>query len=65
VWLVYGFTERPVGPHMTAEIQAFDLEPGQAVDLTLTFAWHGEPFATLGVLNDYQFAITFVRGLHG
>ncbi len=64
VWLIYGYTERPVGPRVAAEIQPFDLEPGQAVDLTLTFAWHGEPFATLGVLGDYQFAIAWGREIH-
>jgi hypothetical protein len=59
IWFVYGYSEHPVGPHMAAKIQPFEVEPGQAVDLTLTFSWRGEPFATLGVLDDYQFSITF------
>jgi hypothetical protein len=65
VWLVYGYTERPVGPRVAAEIQPFVLEAGQAADLRITFAWRGEPFATLGVLEDYQFAVNFGGEPHG
>ena len=59
IWLAYGYAEHPIGPQMAAEMQPFGIEPGQAVDLTLHFAWHNEPFATLSILRDYQFAITF------
>jgi hypothetical protein len=59
IWLTYGYVERPVGPHVAAELKPFEVKPGQAVDLTLVFAWHGEPFATLNILDDYQFAIAF------
>lgn len=59
IWLAYGYTERPLGPQMTADIQPFALEPGQAVDMALTFTWHGEPYATLDVFGEYRFAITF------
>jgi len=62
IWIIYGYTERPIGPHVAAEIAPFSLEPGQAVDLKITFAWHGEPFATLGILDDYQFALGFAKG---
>jgi hypothetical protein len=50
---------------VAAEIQPFVLEAGQAADLTVTFAWRGEPFATLGVLEDYQFAVSFGGEPHG
>ncbi len=63
VWLAYGYAEQPAGPRVLAELQPFVLLPGQAVDLTLTFAWHGEPFATLGVLEDYRFSIRFRQGV--
>jgi len=58
VWLVYGYSERPVGPRISAHLAATNLEPGQAADLTLVFAWHGEPFAMLNVFEGYSFALT-------
>ena len=58
VWLVYGYSERPVGPRISAHLAPTNLEPGQAADLTLVFAWHGEPFAMLNVFEGYSFALT-------
>jgi len=57
IHLVYGYTERPMGPHIAAELAPTTLEVGQAADLTLVFAWHGEPFALLSVVNVYQYAL--------
>jgi hypothetical protein len=58
VWLVYGYAEQPAGPHIAADLAPIALEPGQAADVTLVFAWHGEPFAMLGVLGEYSYAFT-------
>ncbi len=55
--VMYGYTERPVGPSVLAELPPLTVAPGQAVDLTLHIAWHGEPFALLNVLNEYQYSI--------
>ncbi|MDX2159902.1 MAG: hypothetical protein SF162_01120 [bacterium] len=60
VWLVLGYAENPPGPRTPAEgLAPFDLLPGQAADLTLVWAWSGEPFGSLGV-GEYRFAIQFI-----
>lgn len=59
IQIAYGYAENPVGPTEPAILAAFELASGQAVDLTITFAWQGEPFCTLSVF-DYRFAITLV-----
>ncbi len=56
--LTYGYIERPVGPPIASQIKPVWIEPGQAADLSLTFAWRGEPFAMLGVLGEYSYALT-------
>jgi hypothetical protein len=58
VWLIYGYSERPAGPHIAAELSPVSLLSGQAADVTLIFAWHGEPFAMLGILDEYTYAFT-------
>ncbi len=58
IWLIYGYSEQPEGPHIAADVQPVSLEPGQAADLTLVFAWHGEPFAMLGILGEYSYSMT-------
>ncbi len=58
VWLTYGYSERPVGPHIAAAIQPISIAPAQAADVILVFAWHGEPFAMLNVIDEYQYALT-------
>jgi hypothetical protein len=58
VTLTYGYNERPVGPPIAAQIQPVWIEPGQAADILLTFTWRGEPFAMLGVLGEYSYALT-------
>lgn len=50
LWLVLGYEPRPVGPRQPAEgLPAFDLQPEQAMDLTLIWHWTGEPFGQLAV----------------
>ncbi|MHB8626825.1 MAG: hypothetical protein ACYDEO_11525, partial [Aggregatilineales bacterium] len=56
IYLTYGYSPQPAGPRIAAETGVYSLQPGQAADLTLIFAWHGEPFATLGVLGEYAYA---------
>jgi hypothetical protein len=58
VWMTYGYSERPVGPHIAAMITPVMLAPSQAADVMLTFAWNGEPFGMLGVLEQYQYTLT-------
>ncbi|MBX3085042.1 MAG: hypothetical protein KF716_25640 [Anaerolineae bacterium] len=60
IQIAYGYAENPVGPTESADLTAFELASGQAVDLTITFAWQGEPYCTLS-LFDYRFSITLVR----
>lgn len=59
IWLTYGYSERPVGPQIAAEIESQEVLPSQAADVAVVFAWKGEPFGMLGVLGEYQYALTF------
>jgi len=46
--IAFGFAPQPPGPWTTADgLEPFTLLPGQAVDLTLHWAWGGEPYAML------------------
>jgi hypothetical protein len=55
--IAFGFAPQPPGPWTTAEgLEPFTLLPGQAVDLTLHWAWAGEPYSTSHILS-YKFAI--------
>lgn len=57
LWLALGYSPEPPGPRNPAEgLTPFDLLPEQAVDLTLTWYWGGEPYASMGV-GEYRFAI--------
>lgn len=58
MWLSYGYAERPVGPHIAAQLEPITLAPGQAADVSVVFAWRGEPFAMLSVLGEYLYAVT-------
>lgn len=58
IWLAFGYAERPSGPQVAAELHPVTIAPFQAADVSLTMAWHGEPYAMLGVLDDYQYALT-------
>jgi hypothetical protein len=52
-----GYAAQPAGPQVFAQLDSFILQPRQAADLTLVFAWHGEPYATLRVTEAYQFSL--------
>jgi hypothetical protein len=46
--IAFGYEPQPPGPWSTAEgLEPFTLLPGQAVDLTLHWAWAEEPYAML------------------
>ncbi|MCK6580624.1 MAG: hypothetical protein L6Q98_21240 [Anaerolineae bacterium] len=50
VWLALGYAENPPGPRTPAEgLAPLTLLPGQAADVTLTWAWGGEPYGTIGI----------------
>jgi hypothetical protein len=58
IWLALGYAPQPDGPRMPAEeLAPFDLLPGQAADLTLSWSWVGEPYGSLGV-GDYHYGIS-------
>jgi hypothetical protein len=58
LWLALGYAPDPPGPRVPAEnLIPFDLLPEQAIDLTLTWQWRGEPFASLGV-GEWCFAFS-------
>jgi hypothetical protein len=53
----FGYAPQPPGPWTTAEgLEPFTLLPGQAVDLTLHWAWGGEPYAVVKI-GVYRYAI--------
>jgi len=55
--IAFGYAPLPPGPWTTAGgLEPFTLLPGQAVDLTLYWAWGGEPYSTFRILS-YKFAI--------
>jgi len=55
--IAFGFAPPPPGPWTTAEgLAPFTLLPGQAVDLTLFWAWVGEPYAMLR-FGVYRYAV--------
>jgi hypothetical protein len=59
IWLALGYIESPPGPRVPPEgLASFDLLPSQAADLTLTWMWKGEPYATLAIAA-WQFALEF------
>jgi len=59
LWLALGYAENPPGPRTPAEgLTPFDLLPGQAADMTLTWRRQDEPYASLGVA-EWRFALQF------
>ncbi len=57
--MAFGYAPQPPGPWSPAEgLAPFTLRPGQAADLTLIWAWAGEPYASLRV-GVYQYAVQF------
>jgi len=59
LWLALGYAENPPGPRTPAEgLIPFDLLPGQAANIMLTWLWQDEPYASLGV-GEWRFALQF------
>lgn len=59
--LVLGYNFSPVGPQLLPQTSNFptQIEPGMVVDLVLSFAYGGEPFAHLSLLGrEYALQIT-------
>jgi hypothetical protein len=55
--IAYGYEPEPPGPWIPANgLEPFTLLPGQAVDMTLHWAWTGEPYALLH-LGGYRYAV--------
>ncbi len=55
--IAFGYEPQPPGPWITADgLEPFTLLSGQAVDLTLIWAWTGETYAVLRI-EAYRFAI--------
>lgn len=59
MWLAFGYAPNPAGPQIPADgLTPFALLPGQAADVTMHWAWAGEPWGSLGV-GSYRFRIGF------
>jgi len=57
MWLAFGYAPNPAGPRVPADgLMPFALLPGQASDITVHWAWAGEPWGGLGI-GDYRYAI--------
>lgn len=55
--IAFGYAPQPPGPWTTADgLEPFTLLPGQAADLTLHWAWAGEPYAVVKI-GVYRYAI--------
>jgi hypothetical protein len=55
--IAFGYAPQPPGPWTTADgLETFTLLPGQAADLTLHWAWAGEPYAILR-FGVYRYAV--------
>jgi len=60
VSIAFGYAPQPPGPWTPADgLEPFTLLPGQAVDLTLYWAWAGEPYAILCV-GVYRYALQLI-----
>jgi hypothetical protein len=59
--IAFGYAPRPPGPWTPADgLEPFTLLPGQAVDLTLHWAWTGEPYAMRMCSGGWRKAILMV-----
>jgi hypothetical protein len=57
IWLALGYAPQPDGPRIPVErLDPFTLQPSQAADVFIHWAWNGEPYATIGVADD-RFAL--------
>ncbi len=58
LWLALGYAPQPDGPRVSAGgLVPFDVLPGQAADLSLSWVWAGEPYGSLSV-GSYLYGIT-------
>jgi len=58
IWLTLGYEPNPPGPRVPAErLIPLDILPEQALDLTLTWLWTGEPYSALAV-GDWTWSIS-------
>jgi hypothetical protein len=57
LYLILGYIPNPLGPQISAAgVASFELQPGQAADVTLDWPWGGEPYAALNVTG-FTFAL--------
>jgi hypothetical protein len=60
IWLALGYSPQPTEPRIPAEgLTPFTLLPGQAVDMSVFWAYGSEQFGVIGVEGDYLYAIRF------
>jgi hypothetical protein len=60
IWLALGYNPQQTEPRIPAEgLTPFTLLPGQAVDVSVYWAYGSEQFGVIGVGNDYLFAVRF------
>jgi len=58
IWLALGYSPQPTEPRIPAEgLIPFILLPGQAVDISIFWAYIEEQFGVIGVGNDYRFGV--------
>ncbi|MHB8628890.1 MAG: hypothetical protein ACYDBJ_25745 [Aggregatilineales bacterium] len=58
IWMAFGYDPDPLQPRIPSEgLTPFQLQPDQAVDLTIYYPWNGETYASLGIGEDYRFSI--------
>ncbi len=61
LWLALGYAENPPGPRLPADgLAPFALLPAQAVDVTVHWAWAGEPWGLMGV-GAWRFGVKMGR----
>jgi hypothetical protein len=61
ITLTLGYEPEPIGPHTPAEgLEPFTLLPEQVADLSLVWAWDGEPHALM-MCYDFRFVIQLLK----
>ena len=60
IWLVLGYSPQPTEPRIPAEgLTPFTLLPGQAVDVSVFWAYAGERYGVIGVNTEYKYGLLF------
>jgi hypothetical protein len=60
IWLALGYSPQPTEPRLPSEgLRPFPLLPGQAVDVSMYWAYGNEQFGVIGVGNDYLYTVRF------